>query len=205
MAGAPFDSAALYAACRSAGSDGQFDAFAQLGEYMYCVAYAMLHERPGGGDMAGDCMQQALIKVYQNLDQCRDPDSFRAWAASILRRTVLDHLRQPAVARVELFPDDHELPPAAIVAAPAEPDELGAILRAAIAHGPLSDRSRRVVVGRFFEERDDADLARIESDLASQTVLPSHIQVTRAKNLAKLRADAQLVAQVRAFLPGGEE
>jgi hypothetical protein len=57
-----------------------------------------------------------------------------------------------------------------------------------------------VVVGRYFDEQPDEALARTESDLAGQTVLPSHIQVTRAKNLAKLRGDTALLEQLRELL-----
>ena len=34
---------------------------------------------------------------------------------------------------------------------------------------------------------DDNDLAQTESDLADEDVRPSHVQVTRAKNISKLR------------------
>lgn len=188
----------LYAACQNHGSDQQADAFEQLSVFFYRIAYAMLQDRPAGADLAADCMQLALVKVYQNLEQCQEPAAFRGWAAQILRRVVLDTLRQLVAARLDPLPDEQSaLPPVLIAPAIAEPDDLGAFLQQAIVRAPLSDRSRRVVVGRFFEDRPDSELALAESARDSQTVLPSHIQVTRAKNLAKLRSDPGLLAQLR--------
>jgi RNA polymerase sigma factor (sigma-70 family) len=200
MSGAAMGSAELYAACRRQGSAAQLDAFEQLAAHLYRVAHAMLRDRNDGQDLAADCVQLALIKVHQHLDQCREPEAFQGWAARILRRTVLDALRHAAVTRSEALPEDGALPQSAIIAPPADPDELAELLRSAIASAPLSDRSRRVVVGRFFEDRDDHDLARAESEYASQVVLPSHVQVTRAKNLAKLRSDTALIAQLRLLI-----
>lgn len=191
---------ALYAACLARGSDAQLDAYRQLSKHIYRVAYAMLYSQPSGAELAADCMQTALLRVHQHIDQCREPASFRAWAAQITRRVALDILRPAAFQRTEPLIDDRSLPASTHIAPPAEPDELVPILRRALSSASLSERSRRVVIGRFFEERDDADLAQTESSLAGQLVLPCHIQVTRAKNLAKLRTDSILVGQLRSLI-----
>ncbi len=195
------DSQSLYAACADDGSDAQIDAFEVLWADLYRIAYTMLYDRPGGDALAADCAQAALIKVYRNLAQCRNPAAFREWAAQVLRRVVIDELRRPEHARRAALPEngDHS----AVIAAPPilmTDADLRTTLLTAIKHGPLSDRSRRVVVGRYFDEQPDEALARTESDLAGQTVLPSHIQVTRAKNLAKLRGDTALLKQLRELL-----
>jgi RNA polymerase sigma factor (sigma-70 family) len=197
------DSVALYQACRRDGSDAQVDAFEQLSAYLFRIALAMLHDRAGGPDLAADCMQQALVRIYRGLDQCHTPEAFTGWAAQIVRRCVIDAVRHDLAQRSEPLPEGERLPPAAMVEPPAAPDELGALLRAAIQSAPLSDRSRRVVIGRFFAEHSDEALARAEGELAGQAVLPSHIQVTRAKNLAKLRSDSALVEQLRAYVGEG--
>ena len=49
-------------------------------------------------------------------------------------------------------------------------------------------------------ERFGADVPKQYHALAGQPVLPSHIQVTRAKNLAKLRSDAALLERLRELL-----
>ena len=57
-----------------------------------------------------------------------------------------------------------------------------------ISQAPISERSYRVVIGRYRDDLPDEQLAQDESVRSGRTVLPSHIQVTRAKNMAKLRA-----------------
>jgi len=183
------DSRALYEACRRDGTDAQADAFSALWGQLYRVTYAMLRGRPEGEALAADCAQAALLKVHRSLDQCRDPAAFRGWAAQIARRAVIDALRQPAQARTVPLADAEQ---ALAVAPPSDPDELRATLLHAIEHGPLSDRSRRVVLGRFFHERTDEQLADAEARLAGERLLPSHIQVTRSKNLAKLRRNGRI-------------
>jgi RNA polymerase sigma factor (sigma-70 family) len=185
----------LYAACVLEGSDAQADAYRQLFRELYRVAYGMLRARPDGEALAADCAQAALIKVHRSLSQCREPATFRAWAAQIARRAVLDALRRPAQARHAPL-EEHE---AALAAPPPEPpSDLRGLLLDAVRHGPLSQRSRRVIVGRLFEERADEELAAEEARLAGEPVLPSHVQVTRAKNIAKLRGDAGLLERLRA-------
>jgi RNA polymerase sigma factor (sigma-70 family) len=195
------DSQALFAACADEGSDAQIDAFESLWGDLYRIAYAMLHDRPGGDALAADCAQAALIKVHRNLAQCRNPAAFREWAAQVVRRVVIDELRRPEHARRAPLPDDDDHSPA-LAAPPAVPgsEDLRTLLLAAIEHGPLSERSRRVVLGRYFGEQPDEALAQVESGLAGQEVLPSHIQVTRAKNLSKLRGDTALLARLRELL-----
>ncbi len=60
-------------------------------------------------------------------------------------------------------------------------------LRSLLEKAPISDRSRRVVIGRYLDDADDESLAQTESEIAQKDVLPSHIQVTRSKNITKLR------------------
>jgi RNA polymerase sigma factor (sigma-70 family) len=196
-----WDNQTLYAACADHGSERQVAAYEMLWAYLHGVAYWMVRERPDPDAFAADCAQIALLKIHQNLDRCQEPAAFRAWAARIVRRTVLDELRRPDHARRASLPDDEEqddwfgsVPPI------PEPVDLRGLLLAAIEHGPLSDRSRRVVVGKFLDDVPDEMLARTESELAAQAVLPSHVQVTRAKNLASLRRDPVFVERVRDLL-----
>ena len=43
------------------------------------------------------------------------------------------------------------------------------------------------MIGRYLDDLPDELLAQDESRLAGQAVLPSHVQVTRAKDIARLR------------------
>ena len=53
-------------------------------------------------DIAADMVQDALIKAYQNLSNCRDPDRFYAWVGQILRNSCLDFLKSAARRGVAL-------------------------------------------------------------------------------------------------------
>lgn len=194
------DNEQLYAACQQDGTLAQVDAFAILWNYLYRIAYGMLHNQPDGEALAADCAQMALIKVHHNLAQCRDPRTFRSWAAQIVRRVVIDELRRPdRTRRAPLEPETDTVTQIDNLTSNLEISDLRAFLLEAIAREPLSDRSRRVVIGRYFAEQTDEVLAQAERHYTEQAVLPSHIQVTRAKNLAKLRANTALVAQLREF------
>src|SRR5262245_29302479 len=53
-------------------------------------------------DIAADMVQDALIKAYENLSNCRDPNRFYAWAGQILRNKCLDFLKSAARRGVAL-------------------------------------------------------------------------------------------------------
>ena len=195
------DSLTLYAACQQDGSDAQADAFNLLGTYLLRIARAMLRSRPEGDALAQDCTQLALIKIHRSLDQCRTPIRFREWCGQVVRRVVIDELRRPDQRRVVPLPDDEEhVPWLASEDLLTGAVDLHALLQEVIARGPMSERSRRVVAGRYFQEQPDEMLAAEEARLAGQPVLPSHIQVTRAKNINALRKDPALLERLRGFL-----
>ena len=49
---------------------------------MYAIAYRILRD----ADLANDALQEALVKVWDDLPALRDPDRFDAWAARITCR-----------------------------------------------------------------------------------------------------------------------
>ncbi|HEX5690107.1 MAG TPA: sigma factor, partial [Roseiflexaceae bacterium] len=141
-----YDSQTLYQACAEDGSDAQIDAYEVLWADLYKIALRMLRDRLGGDALAADCAQAALIKVHRNRAQCRAPAAFREWAAQVVRRVVLDELRRPEHARRAPLPDDDDHP-SVVAITPLPPGaDLRSTLMEAIEHGPLSDRSRRVVL-----------------------------------------------------------
>lgn len=184
------DDARLYdAACGRHGLVEQEQAFRLLWEHLFRIAYLMLRHKPDPDMLAADCAQEALIKIDRNLARCQKPESFRAWAARIVRNNVLDllrrtHLEDPLPAHIPVPPPEVRL-------------DLRALLEWALHEAGLSERSRRVVIGRFLDEQTDEALAAEESRLSGETIRPSHIQVTRSKNLAKLRGNDDLLNLLR--------
>ncbi|MEM8535357.1 MAG: sigma-70 family RNA polymerase sigma factor [Chloroflexota bacterium] len=195
------DNAQLYAACRHNNSPEQTQAFTILWNYLYRITYAMVHNRTDPEALATECTQQALIKIHRNLEQCHSPGQFRSWAAQVARRTVIDELRKSVhTRRATLTEDSATISQTEALPLPQGTHDLSTLLHTVITEGPLSERSQRVVLGRYFDEQTDETLAQRESSQSGKTVLPSHIQVTRAKNLAKLRTDMALLEQLRDFI-----
>lgn len=189
----------LYAACGSTDTAVQQEAYRHLWEYLYRVAYQLSYRQPDATALAQDCAQLALVRVHEQRETCLDPKAFRAWARRIASNLVIDELRR---RRRLVFDDAYENGRSQPERADEGPSPETAVvdhldeqsLRRLLAHSPMSERSRRVVIGRYFDDLPDELLAQTESDLAGQEVRPSHIQVTRAKNIAKLR-EWKLLAQ----------
>ena len=186
------DSTTWFTACQDRDSQVQASAYTDLFAYLSRAALYILSDQPEAEALAQDCAQIALVRIHQRLDDCREPAAFRTWARQIVSNLAIDTLRRRS--RLTFAADD-ELE-AALEEAAAEqtsPEEEVTMstglsdLYAAIQSAPISDRSRRLVIGRYLQELADEPLAQIESDLVGKAVLPSHIQVTRAKNMAKLR------------------
>lgn len=190
-----FDTAELYAACGSDDPETQTAAYRTLWAYLLRVTGSMTARQPDGAALAQECAQRALIRVHERLAECREPRAFRAWARRIASRLVIDELRRRK--RLAPLPEpgsSNDAAPGGDLPAPDPAPEALTLdtltteaLRALLLQAPMSERSRRVVIGRFLDDHDDDELAQAEEALASQPVRPSHVQVTRAKNIAKLR------------------
>lgn len=190
----------LYRDCQSADQSIQSSAYRTLWRLLYQSAWQLVHNQADASDLAEDCAQQALIRIHQRLHECNQPAAFFSWAQRIVTNLTIDELRR----RKRFSTPAHASAPNPVEQIAFTPTTLAALeideLRNLLEQAPISDRSRRVVVGRFFEESDDERLAAIEAELSGEAVLNSHIQVTRAKNLAKLRTWQPL----RAYLQGEE-
>lgn len=206
------DSAQLYTACRSGELQTQTQAYRQLWNYLLRVSYHLVRDQPDPEDLAQECAQRALVRIHQRLHECREPAAFGVWARRIVCNLTIDELRrsnrftslttqesgdgerdathdeESRMRFAHLATDEADNPSQIVLATMANAD-----LRELVQQAPLSDRSRRVVVGRYFDALLDEELATRESALGDEVIRPSHVQVTRAKNLAKLRAWPLLV------------
>lgn len=194
------NSAELYADCRSADPVVQNAAYKLLWHYLYRVALQVVHDQPEAEMLAEDCAQEALFRLHTRIDECREPHAFRIWARRIVSHVAIDELRR----RKRLFSldedtlDDSEAPLSLSLETKPLSEAMAleriglAELRRVIQQAPISDRSRRVILGRYLDDLPDETLAQSEGELIDQPVRPSHIQVTRAKNITKLRNWDQL-------------
>jgi len=187
------DNAVLYTACQSINEAVQSAAYQALWDYLYRIAWQVVNDQRDVADLAQDCAQEALIRVHKRLAECNDPASFKAWAGKIVSNIAIDALRQ----RKRLVPwepgdetADKDTDPLADSPSGLEDIVLEKIslaeLRKLLNQAPISARSLRAVQGRYLDDQSDEILAQTESELANRRVLPSHLQVTRSKNMRKL-------------------
>lgn len=184
------DSTELYQACRRGDPAEQQQAYQELWRYLYSATNQIMRDQADGAALAQDCAQQALIRIHQRLIECHEPAAFRSWARRIASNLAIDELRRRR--RLGALPDPEQgTAPVGLTVAAPEQSVLATLqteeLRALLLQSPMSERSQRVVIGRYLDGTPDEELAEREVNLAGKTVLPSHIQVTRAKNIAKLR------------------
>jgi RNA polymerase sigma-70 factor (ECF subfamily) len=64
--------------------------------YRHAVAMVLDH------DAAADMVQDAFVRAYVNLRECRDHSRFRAWLFRTLRNRCLDHLKEAGRRNVRL-------------------------------------------------------------------------------------------------------
>jgi RNA polymerase sigma factor (sigma-70 family) len=175
----------LYAACRSTDPLIQAAAYETLWGYLFRVALQITRDQPRAEALAQDCAQDALIRVHKRLEECRRPAAFRAWARRIVINLALDALRR--AKRETLAGEDEWERTSTSAPSKLERKVLANELFALISQAPISDRSRRVVLGRYLNGLPDELLAQEESRRAARSVRPSHVQVTRSKDLSRLR------------------
>ena len=183
----------LYAACAHGSPETRQAAYLALWEYLLRAVTCIVYDQPNAQEVAQDCAQEALFRIHQRLDDCHQPEAFLAWARRIAAHLAIDELRR--TRRLLPLDDPGDEPePVTQYPSPEESPEAQAQqstqlagLRRLLQAAPVSKRSQRAVAGRYLDDLPDEDLARQESQLSGQTVLPSHIQVTRTKDIARLR------------------
>lgn len=193
------DSATLYAGCRSQDPAAQTAAYNHLWAYLYRVALRVVRNQPDPESLAQDCAQNALITVYERIETCHGPDSFKGWARRIAFNESISELRKRK-RLIQLEDDDGQVR-ADIDAHAATPsperqvqgDSREAVLRDLLAHAPISDRAKRVIIGRYLDDQPEEALAAVESELSGNQVEPRHIQVTRSKGISRLRQYERLL------------
>jgi RNA polymerase sigma-70 factor (ECF subfamily) len=99
--------------------------------YRHAVTMVLDH------DAAADMVQDAFVRAYVNLRECRDHSRFRAWLFRTLRNRCLDYLKEAGRRNVPL--DDvvePQINEADVPGALVERNELRAAIRRALAQLP---------------------------------------------------------------------
>jgi len=152
---APPDHALADAAAIDAVLAGDTQRFAELvGRYqrgLYRYAVAIVLDREAAADM----VQDALVRAYTHLHECRDRTRFRAWLFQTLRYRCLDYLKEAGRRNVPLDNAGALVDPAAGPSAIVERERLRVGIEQALAALPPAQREAfmlRYVEGVSYEE-----------------------------------------------------
>ena len=100
-------------------------------------------------DVAADMVQDAFIRAYRHLAECRDPSRFRNWLFQTLRHRCLDHLKEPRRQHVRLDQADDVPEDVGGAAGSAERTELRGDIERALAQ--LSAEQREAFVLHYVD------------------------------------------------------
>jgi len=137
----------------------------------------------GSHDAAEDAVQDALVRAFDHLGECREPEKFAGWLFLILRnRCFAEHRRYEREARL---PEEA----AGSVAAPDRSDgamerreRAGALHRAV---QELTPEQREVVVLKHVEELPYEEIAQITGATVASLKMRMHRAYDRLRELMK--------------------
>jgi len=193
----------LYAACADNGAPRQCQAFEELHRYLYPIAlYRAKHDQ----QIAEESAQEALVSVWQNLGQVKDPGSFPRWAGVIVTNCVNHKLANLSrqrweISETDLQRDDPEegegVGRLALTAADEVKSTNDARIGLEIAIRKCLRRSwqqQAVIISLFFEQKSFKEIA----DELGQKIANLHLLKTRA--LARLRKCQDFLAAIEGAL-----
>ena len=137
----------------------------------------------GSHDAAEDAVQDALVRAFDHLADCREPEKFAGWLFLILRnRCFAEHRRNEREARM---PEEA----AGSVAAPDRSDgpaerreRAGALQRAVL---ELTPEQREVLVLKHVEELRYEEIAQITGATVASLKMRMHRAYDRLRELMK--------------------
>lgn len=98
------------AALVTAAAGGEARAFRELMSAFQNAFYGVARRYAGSHEDADDVLQEAFVKIYQNLSTLSSPEAFFPWARRIAINTALDHIRRRRrTSEVETASDDPEI------------------------------------------------------------------------------------------------
>ncbi len=177
---------ALYEACRQDEDPARRErGYRELFCYLYRAAYNRWPE------LAEDVTQRALLLVYEQIDHCRHPCAFLAFALGKLRHALQQEQRQQE--RRERDDASHlgEIPQGCtgtqltMARSPLDWKEQLEVLLEAIWRLP-DERKRKAIVLKYLGGLSDEEIG------ACLGITVANVRVLRHRGLARLRKDEQL-------------
>lgn len=165
--------------------DGERDMYRVLVRRYQDVLYRRACRMVTSPDEAADLVQRALVKAYQRLPDCRDPERFGGWLYRMLTNLGKDHLKSPRRGDLSLEGSD-----AVIVVEEDGPEsdteraELRGRIREAIAG--LSDDLREAFVLKHLDGRSYDEMC----DLLGASKSALKMRVLRAREELQVHLEA---------------
>jgi len=178
-----------YAACRSADAVRQHNAFAALHAYLfhkaiYVAVVRYNEERAYAEQIAADSAQEAILIVWQKLNEVKEPGSFLAYAKLVVTRNMLRKLQKEGdmdSLDAEDAPDvaDNRQPPA--IAAEDVQDEAQRQVEEAIRRCLDNEAKFQVIVEHLLNNKTLKQVA----DLLGKK--PGDVRQIKRRSLAQLQ------------------
>jgi len=183
----------LYQACRQVKDpDRRERAYYELHRFLYRVAYKHWSE------LADDAAQRALLLVFEQIDRCREPGAFLAFALYKLRHAFQLERRQrarhdtelPDSGNLENWPtlldrlrqDESNVAGVAEIESQLEQQQRLHTVLDALQRLP-DNRKRQTIYLKFYREWSDEDIG------ARLGITPNHVRVLRNRGLEWLRKE----------------
>jgi RNA polymerase sigma factor (sigma-70 family) len=188
----------LYEALNRQGSEQQRQAFELLYRELYAICLFMLQTATAAEprELAKDCAQEAIVKVWKNLGSCQQPDSLRSWAKTIARNQTLNEIARLKRQHETSIEREVDVALADMQSAPAtsltRAEKYSAILDL-LGAAPISLRSRYVIAAKYLMQMSEEEICQGLQEREGAEVKPSHVQVTRAKNFKKIYSNVDLL------------
>jgi RNA polymerase sigma factor (sigma-70 family) len=186
-------SQALYEGWRAEDQTLRDRACAELGLYLYRIAYNYLLQKSCpqnlAAELAEDCAQQSLLQIHQYIDSVRDPQRFLGYAIRVTNgvcsRMVVKSARSGEWQK-EARTDDDEAPELEPVTADAAVafDWMDCLMKAVEAL--INPEWQKVLILGFFSALEDAEIAE------TLKTTSGNVQVMRHRALDKLRKSEAL-------------
>ena len=171
---------ALYEACRQPQDTRRREqGYGELYRLLYRAAYK---RRP---ELAEDAAQRALLTIFEQINRCRRPGAFIAFALFKLRAAIKVEESKDSPVPLECLTQhpaapEHEAPESSL-----DQQELSQTLLRSISSLP-NKRQQKVILLRFFEGLNDNEIAE------RLGISSGHVRVLRNRGIEKLRQDGRL-------------
>jgi RNA polymerase sigma-70 factor (ECF subfamily) len=136
---------------------GDRDSFERLVRRHLRVAHAVALRSSATRADADDVVQDAFLRALERLEDCRQPDRFRAWLLTIVRNRAHNVRGREMVRSTETLDDLHPVAGGEDPSRRAEAAEFRAELDTAM--GTLTELQRSVFVAHDMEGLDHAEVA----------------------------------------------